>query len=350
MRDTRARSIANWSRSIGLSGLLLLALAAPGLVLGQAAVSKADFLQIGVGPRALAMGGAFVAGANDASALYWNPAGLSHLLHGEVIVSHSSWLADVTFGYAGVALPAGRFGTLGASVTVLTVPEMLVRTEDRPDGTGEMFDAGDMAIALSYGRMITDRFSIGATGKFIQQRIWHSSANAFAVDIGTQFRTDFFGGLVIGASVFNFGTDMRMNGRNMRTFVDPDPRSEGNNSRIPANYETSAWSLPLNFQIGVTTRPLNTRMHQMLLSVDALHPSSNYESVNVGGEYGFQNRVFFRGGYNALFLTDGEGGLSAGFGVHQPLSYEGGLVKLEYAYRGAGRLGGIHVVGFGVTF
>ncbi|MFW5972809.1 MAG: PorV/PorQ family protein [Bacteroidota bacterium] len=343
-------------KPIRLAAALLLVFATmPHAVQAQPAVSKAgttaaDFLQIGVGPRAMAMGGAFVAQANDASALYWNPAGLANLPNGEVIVAHSSWLADVTFGYAGVALPTGRFGTFGASVTILNVPEMLVRTEDRPEGTGEMFDAGDMAIALSYGRTITDRFSIGATGKFIQQRIWHSSANAFAVDIGTQFRTDFFGGMIIGASIYNFGTDMRMGGRNMRTFVDPDPRSEGNNSRVPANYETSSWSLPLNFQIGVTARPIDTRMHQMLVSVDATHPSANYESINVGGEYGFQNRVFFRGGYNALFLAEAEGGLAAGFGVNQPLPYEGGAVKLDYAFRAAGRLGGVHIVGFGVTF
>ena len=93
------------------------------------------------------------------------------------------------------------------------VPEMLVRSEDRQDGTGETFDAADMAVGLSYGRAITDRFSVGVTGKFIQQRIWHSSAYAFALDIGTQFRTDFFGGLTIGATLYNFGTDMRMNGR-----------------------------------------------------------------------------------------------------------------------------------------
>jgi hypothetical protein len=337
------------------TGLCLMAILFAGPALGQRAVSKsgtiaADFLQIGVGPRALAMGGAFVAGADDAGSLYWNPAGLSHLPSGEAIVSHSSWLGDVTFGYAGVALDAGRFGKVGASVTVLTVPEMLVRTEDRPEGTGELFSAGDMAIGLSYARAITERFSIGVTGKFIQQRIWHSTATGLAADLGTQFRTDFFGGMVIGATLYNFGTDMRMGGRNMRTFVDPDPRQQGNNSRIPANYETDVWSLPMNFQIGVSMRPLATRMHQMMVSVDALHPSANFESVNIGGEYGFQNRVFFRAGYNAMFLPDGEGGIAAGFAAHQPLPYLNGKLKLDYAYRSWGRLGGVHVVGMGVSF
>jgi hypothetical protein len=323
---------------------------AAGQAVSKAGTTAADFLQIGVGPRALGMGGAFVARVDDASALYWNPAGISHIAGGEAFAAQSSWLAEVTFGYAGVVVDVGMFGKLGASVTLLSIPETLVRTEDRPEGTGEFFAAGDMALAVSYGRPITDRFSIGVTGKYVQQRIWHSSATGFAVDIGTQFRTDFAGGLVIGATLFNFGTDMRMTGRNTRTFVDPDPRQEGNNSRIPANYETDWWSMPMNFQIGVSTQPIMTRMHQLTFSLDATHPTSNYESLNAGMEYGFQSRVFFRGGYNALFLPESEGGASAGFGVHQPLPYAGGLVKLDYAFQMRGRLGGVHVVGLGVTF
>jgi hypothetical protein len=308
-----------------------------------------EFLQIGVGARATALGNAFVASVDDASALYWNPAGLAHLTGTEALATHSEWLADINFDYLGVGLQLGPVGTLGVSLTMLSVPEMIVRTEDRQEGTGETFDAADLSIGLSYGRAITDRFSVGVTAKFIQQRIWHASATAFALDIGTQFRTEFFGGLTIGAALYNFGTDLRMNGRDLRTFVDPDPRQLGNNNRIPVNYEMDAFALPLNFQFGITARPVQTRMHQLMLSADALHPSSNRESVNLGVEYGFQERVFLRGGFHALFLPDGEGGLSGGLGVHQQL-FEAGLAKLEYAYRASGRLGGIHTVGFGLSF
>lgn len=339
---------------------VLIALASIPLLLFAPAKSKAqsvskvgttagEFLQIGVGARASALGNAFVASVDDASALYWNPAGLAHMRGAEMIATHSEWLGDINFDYLGVGLELGAMGTLGFSLTMLSVPEMLVRTEDRQDGTGETFDAADMAVGVSYGRAITDRFSVGVTGKFIQQRIWHASAKAFALDLGVQFRTDFFGGLTIGAALYNFGTDLRMNGRDLRTFVDPDLRQLGNNNRIPVNYEMDAFSLPLNFQFGITARPVQTRMHQVMISVDALHPSSNRESVNLGVEYGFQERVFLRGGFQALFLHDQEGGLSGGVAVHQQL-FEGGLGKLDYAYRANGRLGGIHIVGFGITF
>ncbi len=342
-------------RRLSLRALPLLAaglLAAPradAQNVSRAGTTAAAFLSIGVGPRAAALGGAFTAVANDATALYWNPAGLAQLGSGELITAHSEWLADVSHDYVGVAMPLAG-GVAGASVTVLGVPDMVVRTEENQEGTGETFDASDMAIGVTYGRRITDRFSLGASAKMIQQRIWHSSATGFAFDLGTQFRTDFFGGLTIGAALTNFGTDLRLDGRDLRTSVDPDPTQEGNNGEIPADYALESWSLPLDFKLGVVMQPLATRMNQLTVAIDALHPSSNYESLNLGAEYGFRERIYFRGGFQGLFLPEREGGLSVGVGVRQPLPYRNGLAKLDYAFRDAGRLGRVHTIGLSVTF
>ena len=345
------RALFHVARGLLVANLICVFAAAKthGQDVSKVGTTAAEFLQVGVGARAMAQGGAFVAAADDASALYWNPAGLAHLPGSEAILTHSEWLGGINFDYAGVGLHLGGLGTLGVSLTMLSVPDMLVRTEDRQEGTGETFDAADMALAVTYGRAITDRFSVGATAKYIRQRIWHSTATGFAVDLGTQFRTDFFGGLTIGAVLYNFGTDMQLDGRDLRTFVDPDPRQLGNNNRIPVNFELDTFSLPLNFQFGLTSRPLDTRMHQLTLSADALHPSSNYESVNVGAEYGYQRRVFLRAGYQSLFLDDHEGGFSGGLGVRLAL-FTGTEAALDYAYQTAGRLGGIHVVGLGLSF
>lgn len=333
--------------------LLVLVIAAPDAGSAQG-VSKVgttagEFLQIGVGARGMALGGAFVAAVDDITALYWNPAGLARIEKSEVFASHSEWLSDITFDYVGVGFKVGTVGTVGLSLTMLGVPEMIVRTVDRQDGTGETFDAADMALAASFSRVVTDRFSVGITAKYITQRIWHSSASGFAFDLGTQFRTDFFGGLTIGASLFNFGSGLQLSGRDVRTFVDPDPAHLGNNGRIPANFELDTFAIPLNFQFGLSSRPIDTRMHQLTISADALHPSSNNESVNVGMEYGYQNRVLFRVGFQALFLAEREGGLSAGVGIRQAL-FNGSTAKLDYAYRNSGRLGGIHVVGVALSF
>lgn len=329
--------------------LLLMPLAAGAQNVSKVGTSSGQFLKIRVGPRAVAMGSATVAGVNDATALYWNPAGLSGLRGSEATGTHIDYLAGITYDYAGVAVRA-LGGHVGGAVTMLTVPEDRVRTYDQQDGTGETFDAASMALALSYGRAVTDRFSVGATVKYVQERIMNSSATGFGFDLGVRFRTDFFGGLTLGAVLYNFGSELTMDGRDLATEVDPDPRQEGNNGRIPAEYRLDSWSLPTDFQIGVTMQPLRSRLQNVTVHVDALHPSSNYESVNVGVEYGLRDRIFLRGGYEGLFLDGYETGPSGGLAVHQPLPFPNGLVKLEYAYQAKGRLGGLHVVGIGVTF
>ena len=335
----------------GLAALLAGAASGPAAAqnVSRAGTTAAPFLQVGVGGRATALGGAFTATVDDVTGLYWNPAGLARMTTAEAVVVHSEWLGEVSHDYAGVALPLAG-GVVGASVTLLGVPEMAVRTELNQQGTGETFDAADFAVGLTYGRAITDRFSLGGTIKYIESRIWNSSASSVAVDVGTQFQTDFLGGLTIGAQLSNFGADLQLDGRDLRTFVDPAPGQEGNNGRIPADYALDAWSLPLDFKLGVVTRPVNTRLNQLTVAVDALHPSSNYESLNVGAEYAFRERFFLRGGYRGLFLDEGEGGVSLGVGVHQPLPYRNGMAKVDYAYRDAGRLGRIQTVGLSLTF
>ncbi len=303
--------------------------------------TAADFLQIGVGGRAVGMGGAYVAISNDVSALRWNPAGAANINGNEILATHSAWVADLDYNFLGAVMSFENFGNVGLSLTMLSVPEMLVRTEDFQEGNGETFDAADLAIGLTYANSVGERFKVGGTVKFVQQRIWHTSAQTFAFDLGTQYKTDFLNGMVIGASITNFGGRMKMNGRDLRTFVDPDPISDGNNDQVPVNYETDEWNLPVNFQVGISFMPVNTTMHKTTVAIDALHPSSNYESLNIGVEYGYMDQIFLRGGYQSLFLKDSEAGLNAGLGVHRTLS-SGLKGKLSYSYKSMGLLGEIH--------
>jgi hypothetical protein len=302
-----------------------------------------SFLQLGVGARAQALGGAFVADASGPTALYWNAAGIAQGRGFGASASHSEWLEETDFNHLAATFDIGTLARGGLSITRLSVPDMIVRTEERQEGTGEMFDASDLAVGLSLARAVTDRFAVGGTVKYVRQRIYTMTAQGAAFDLGVQFRTDFFGGTTLGASISNFGTDMTMGGRSARTFVDPQPGELGTNGRVPANFEMESHALPMTFQFGVALRPMQSRMHQMTVRLDALHPASNYESLNAGAEYGFQNRVFLRGGFQGLFLPEGEGGLSGGLGIRQPL-YTGMEVFVDYAYRDVGRLGGVHVV------
>jgi len=298
----------------------------------------APFLEIPVGARAVAMGGAFVSVVNDASALYWNAAGLVDIKKNEIIGIHSNWIAETSFDFAGLAIPLGTIGTLGLSFTSLSMDDMKVRTVDKPEGTGEYFSAGDINIGISYAFRLTDRFAIGFTTKYIQQKIWHMTASAFALDAGTTFRTDLFNGLVIGASVSNFGTSMRLDGRDTRRFSAVDETKMGANQSIPQNIEMESWDLPLLFQFGVSSNAFKSENYRWTVAVDALHPSDNYESLNVGSEIAYREFLFLRAGYSSLFLEDGEGGLSLGVGFNTEMLFSEVVIKFDYAYRDMGRL------------
>jgi hypothetical protein len=341
-------------RTLFLS-LAALALVLPCTLLGQGTSKSgtvaATFLEIPVGASAVAMGSAFVSVANDATSLYWNPAGSAWLTQSEVLAMHTNWIAGTRFDYASFVLPLEEFGTIGVNVTNLSMDDQKVTTVLMPEGDGEYFSAGDLAVGLSYAHRLTDRFTIGFNAKYIQETIWHESANAFALDIGTIFRTDLIGGLTIGASLSNFGTTMKMSGRDARQFGMLDATKPGTNSQIPEDIEMDSWDLPLLFQIGVSTTPLKTDNYRLTISADALHPNDDYESVNVGGEFAFEDVLFLRGGFNSLGLPDREGGLSLGFGISSAGFLSGGtIVKFDYAYRDMGRLSNINVFSLSARF
>lgn len=298
--------------------------------------TAASFLEIGVGARAIGMGGAFVATANDITAIYWNPAGLGRLERAEVLFVHTNWIADIAYDFAAASIPLGRYGTVGASITTLSMDDMKVRTVDYPEGTGEFFNAKDLALTLSYGFKITDRFSIGFNGKFIHQQIWEQRAQGFAIDIGTLFTTTFHG-LRIGAAMTNFGSDMKMDGENLLVYHDIDQTKLGNNERIFAKLETNKWPIPLNFQAGLAMEVLNSRFQRLTVATEATHPSDNTESVHLGLEYALREMFFLRGGYRDLFLQDSEEGFTLGAGFSS--KFFGKLqVFLDYAYADFGRL------------
>jgi hypothetical protein len=312
--------------------------------------TAASFLEIGVGGAANGMGGAFVGLANDASALYWNVGGIANLTQYEIILVHTDWIADTKYDYAGLVIPLGDFGNLGFSFTSLSMDDMKVRTVEQPEGTGENFSAGDIAVGLSYARHLTDRFSVGITAKYIKQTIWHMNSSAFAIDAGTVFKTDLLGGLTIGAVMSNFGTPMRLEGRDSRYFIRIDETKQGSNERIPVNIELDSWELPLYFQIGVSTQAFDYDDYKLTISTDALVPNNDYQSLNVGAEFSFMDYFLIRGGYNSLFLKDAEGGLSFGAGVNSKMLLSTAAVNFDYAYRDFGRLQNIHVFSVGIKF
>ena len=291
--------------------------------------TAATFLSIPVGARATAMGNAISASVDDGTSVYWNPAGLARVTYVGLTAEYADWLAGVRFNFASITLPAAG-GTFAFGVTALRTPEMDVTTVLNQEGTGETFDAASYAFALSYGRFLTDRFSIGASVKLVTERIWHSTANGVALDIGTQFVTPFYG-IRLGASISNFGTKMKMEGDDLLVRKDIAPNMHGNNESVTAMLTTDPFDMPLTMRIGIAGELWQSERARVSWSVDALHPNDNAEYVNVGTEIGLLgDMVLLRGGWNELFLKDSARSMTLGAG----LQYRFGSTYfvVDYAY------------------
>jgi len=314
--------------------------------LTKTGTSAAPFLKIGVGSRAIGMGGAYTATADDITAMYWNPGGLANMYASEATFNHVRWFADVNFDYAAFATYLPDFGTLGVSVSVLSMDEMLVRTTAQPEGTGEYFSAGAMAIGISYARNLTDQFSIGANAKYVREHLWNMSAVGVAVDIGTIYKIPILNEFRLAASISNFGTKMKLEGRdNLR--IEQVGGAEGN--LINTDLQLESFDLPLLFRVGVAADVLKSDEHRVTTALDAVHPNDNTEYLNVGAEYAWNEMVFLRGGWKSLFERDTEQRFTAGIGVHYRISGEFKL-KVDYAYQDWGRLTNVHYLTFGIRF
>lgn len=308
-----------------LRTLLLMLLAGvflvPGLIYGQAKVGTAgaQFLEIGVSARAIAMGEAFVAVANDASAMYYNPAGLTQLYDREVVLTHLEYPAEIKYDFAGLAYPLYRFGgVLGLGFYALDAGDMDETTYEHNYGTGRTFGARSYAATLSYGRALTDRFSVGLTLKFIDELLEDERSSGWAADVGTNYDTG-FRNFKISMVITNFGPDM--------TFI------------------KESYPLPINFRFGGAINVLDGEDHKAIFALEASHPSDNLEKYNAGVEYQYRERYFVRMGQK--FNYD-EGAFAVGGGIHLPV---GNLdLKLDYGYQDLGLLTEAHRFTLGLKF
>ncbi|MBN1781150.1 PorV/PorQ family protein [bacterium] len=315
----------------------------------KSGTTAAGFLTIDTGVRGSGMGSAYVSVADDINAMYWNPAGVARIRENQALFSNIQWIADITYNYAAVAVPARQLGVLGINAAFMSTDEMMVTTIQEPDGTGETFQVGSYALGLTYANELTDRFSIGFNVKYIQEQIYHSTARGMAIDVGTLFDTQ-FQGLKIGMSISNYGTKMRMSGRDMLIQSDIDPIKHGNNENINANLQADAYDLPLLFRVGVSVDVLKGQYNShFILSADALHPNDNMESVNVGAEYMYNSLVALRCGYKSLFKENTEEGLCVGGGFN--LKVRGNTtLHLDYAWGDFGILKDVQKYAIGLTF
>lgn len=335
--------------------LILLLLLIPALTFAQfvSDVSKrgttaAPFLTISQGARAAGMGSAFVAVADDPSTIFWNAAGIARLNQSGVVFDHTQWIADIGYNFAAFSLNLGSLGAVGVSFISSDVGEMSVTTIEEPEGTGESFSTADVAASVTWAYNITDNFSIGLNPKIIYQSVWKMSDYALAIDLGVLYNTP-FEGITLGASITNFGSKMKLDGTSSVVLYDANEETSGNNGRIPARLQMEEWDLPLGFKVGLAYRPFKQGIHNLVLAADAAHPNDNYEYVNFGGEYTFDNMFSIRGGFKSMFLEESEESFTIGAGIKQQIM--GNInIRFDYAYADFGRLKNIQKFSVGINF
>ena len=305
-----------------------------------------QILKFNVGPRAIGMGGAFTSVADDITSIYWNPGGTANIYSNEAFFNHTSLYAGISHDFAAYATNISGVGTIGAFVSALSMDDMLVRTIENPEGTGEFFSYQTLVMGLNYSKFLTEDFAIGFNAKYISENLWHMSAHGFAIDIGTIYKIHILNEVRIASSISNFGTKMQLAGRDVTVIY---LSGAGNENLINSNIELDKFDLPLIFRFGISADLLKNENSRFTLALDAIHPNDNTESINTGFEYSWNESVYLRAGYNSLFESDSEKGLTFGFGLNYRI-IDLVKVKLDYAYQSFGRLKAVHYFSMGITF
>ncbi|HEY7726819.1 MAG TPA: PorV/PorQ family protein [Candidatus Eisenbacteria bacterium] len=260
-----------------LTHLLLLSAiaAAPGAFIpGRASAAGESgfaFLKVGIGARAMGMGGAYVAEANDPTAVYWNPAGLSGLGGTQVTFMHNEWIQDFRQDFAGVAVPAFARGAGGIAVGLSTFySDELERRSDTGVLLGH-FGFNDLLATGSVAYPITPAFTGGLSAKYVREMIDQENAASVAFDIGGRYvvpRTAF----ALAAAVQNVGTD--------------------------AKFETESFGLPRTIRVGASNEWSFATAHSGARLSGEFRKSTGEDSrVQLGGEFTYKETASLRAGY-----------------------------------------------------
>ncbi|MCP4482093.1 MAG: PorV/PorQ family protein [bacterium] len=273
--------------------------------------SGGQFLNLGIGAKAISLGEAYVASCDDVTSIYWNPAGVVFPLNKNVMFIHGSSFADITYDWLGYVHPTA-YGGLGFAIQYINYGT-LEKLDDEGNQLG-IFHPADKVISVSYGH-IFKLFAAGVTGKYIESVIT-KSASAYALDFGLQYSlTDFIQLGVVG-----------------RNYV---------STKI--KYKNVADELAKSLDFGISYFGLEG----LLLELDIKRSSDEVFTLNTGVEYKTKISHFseaaIRAGYNTRIKeVDGLLGISIGFG----LKFK--VYTIDYVYKPIVELGDTHFLSFGI--
>jgi len=337
--------------------------------------TSGEFLLLGAGARGAALGDAFSALTRDVTSLYYNAAGLAEMPHAEAQVSTYSYIASTHYTWVGLGLPfPGGTRAIGFSLGSFGFSNQPVYTLEDPDGNGQTYSVSETFMGATYAQNFSDRFSAGITAKLISDKLGSTNASAFAVDFGTNFHA-MIGDRPIRAAftISNLGTSLKASGSALDVTVTRAPplgTVDIPQNPQPASLKSSAWSLPVQFLVGVSFDALNSGMNRVSVLGEFSQPINTKPGAGLGLEYQATNisssgfSLALRGSYtlqpdNNFDVGNGAGftsqysassftsdGLAAGGG----LAYTHGQLMLgfDYAYKNYGPLGATNYLSFSV--
>jgi hypothetical protein len=304
-------------------------------------ISSYQFLKIGAGGRAVAMGETFTAVANDVSALYWNPAGLTQFSQNQFMIAHTEYLVDIKHEFFGAAYHLSPTDAVGFSLTSLHMEDMPVTTEAQPFGTGRYFRFADLAAGATYSRKMTDQFSFGLTVRYVQETLDVLRMRGVMIDLGTYYWTG-IGTTRFAIVVSNFGPD-----------VSPSGTVTEYSTQQVSSFQS--FSPPTQFKMGFAMEPYQQENQRITTSFELQHPNDNAENLHIGVEYGWHEIFFLRAGIRRtigepLFGSDNtnSGDVTFGAGVSAPISFTN--LNVDYAFSNFNLLGGVHRISLEMTF
>jgi len=255
--------------------------------------SAFKFLNIQTDAHGAALGG-LAAQASGANALFWNPAGIAGSEGIGVSAGMTQWLVETTVMNAGVVMPM-MGGTVGLSLVSVDYGDIMKSgwagtTEFVFEPNQGKFQATDVAMQASFGRSLSDKFSLGATAKIISQNIDDVSISGLAFDIGTQFNTG-YRGISMGAVVSNFGPD-----------VDSQAPDDVSYEEFPG------MSLPMTFSFGV----VGEAIPGLNAGLNVLKQADMAQEFIFNGEYSVAGLASIRFSYN---ISNPQQPMSTGVGL-----------------------------------
>jgi hypothetical protein len=283
----------------------------------------AEFLKVGIGPRAVAMADAQVGLADDVYAAYWNPAGLAQLQIQEAGFVQNQYLENISEQYAAYAFPHASWGTFAGSFTFLHIGTFQgYDAAGLPSGS---VGASDAALTASYARTyFLDRrmgsgLAVGLTAKYIEERLDSVRAGAYAGDLGVLF---------IPGKKWGDPLDGWKGGIVMR------------NLGTPLQFDRESFHLPQSIEAGLSYSGV-WRNEVFTLTLDGRQPDAGPRSWGSGLELKTLQVLVARAGYT----SEGDlGGLRLGGGIRFK------TMQVDYAYAAAGAFGAAHRIGLTLRF